>query len=276
MLDYLNRPGRFLTLRDGARHHLVAEEPDHAGPGDPGGVGLVPGTAPAAGGEGRAAPRCGSTPGRRIVLMTSAGEREVQGPALTAADHRPVPGPGDDRRRAARPHQRARRSGRGRSTASGTIRGVAEQRPDGRRGPTFTIGAAPAAPAAARGRGRGGGARPAPRRKLSGPTAEIDELFDDHVRDEGLRPPHVGGLAAHGPPRRRDEVPARAATVLTAGGHRAHPVPDRPPAEQGRVREAQRHRLRLRARGRGPLPLQLLPRPQGRGRRLPASSRARS
>jgi len=113
-------------------------------------------------------------PGRRIVLMTSAGEREVQGPALT--------GQTIDQYLAAVMTDDARTSlisGRAewawKVDGLGDIRGLAEQRPEGTRA-TFTFGAVPA-PAAAPAAPAAVEAPAAPRRKLSGPTAEIDELF---------------------------------------------------------------------------------------------------
>jgi twitching motility protein PilT len=115
-------------------------------------------------------------PGRRIVLMTPAGEREVQGQPLTAQAIDQYLGAvmTDDAR-----HSLI--SGRAEWTWSvdglGAIQALAEQQGDGTRA-TFSLGRGGAAPAAA--------ARPAaavveapaaPRRKHSGPTAELDELF---------------------------------------------------------------------------------------------------
>jgi twitching motility protein PilT len=117
-------------------------------------------------------------PGRRIVLMTPAGEREVQGQALTgqAIDQYLGPVMSDDARHALI-------SGRAEWTfpiaGVGTVRAVAQQGGDGTRA-ILTLGAgvesAPAAGPASAG-AVGPAPAPPPRRKPSGATAELDELF---------------------------------------------------------------------------------------------------
>jgi twitching motility protein PilT len=120
-------------------------------------------------------------PGRRISLMTPAGEREVQGPPLTSqtVDQYLDPVLTDDAR-----HSLI--SGRAEWSWSldglGTIVGVAVQGDAGTTA-TFTIGgAAPAAtasPAAGAAAAAAAPPQPAPtpRRKPSGATAELEELF---------------------------------------------------------------------------------------------------
>jgi twitching motility protein PilT len=112
-------------------------------------------------------------PGRRIVLMTPAGEREVQGPALTGQAIEGYLGPVmTDHARTSLSSGRAEWSWK--VDGLGDIRGLAEQRPEGIRA-TFTMSPPPAAPAPAA--AAAVEAPAAPRRKYSGPTAEIDELF---------------------------------------------------------------------------------------------------
>ena len=116
-------------------------------------------------------------PGRRISLMTSAGEREVQGPVLTAAtvDQYIDPVITDDARRAL---------GAGRAEWSwnldglGTVRAVAEQGAEGT-SVVLTVGGAAAGPSSGPPKPGSVAAEPAPppRRKATGPTADIEELL---------------------------------------------------------------------------------------------------
>jgi twitching motility protein PilT len=118
--------------------------------------------------------------GRRIVLMTPAGEREVQGATLTTQAIEQYLGAvmTDDARQELI-------GGRAEWTwpvdGLGSVRGVAEQRGDSTSA-TFTLGGAapasraPAASSAAPAPSAEVAAAP-PRRKPSGPTAELDELF---------------------------------------------------------------------------------------------------
>jgi twitching motility protein PilT len=116
-------------------------------------------------------------PGRRIVLMTAAGEREVQGPLLTAQaiEQYLTPVMADDARHALI-------SGRAEWSfhvdGLGPVRGLAEQSGEATIA-SFVIGepAPPAAPAPSPAAPGAGAPPPAPRRKPSGPTAELDELF---------------------------------------------------------------------------------------------------
>jgi Tfp pilus assembly pilus retraction ATPase PilT len=122
-------------------------------------------------------------PGRRIALMTPAGEREVQGPPLTPQTVDQYLGPvlTDDAR-----HSLI--SGHATWTFTvdglGPIRGLVEQGTGGLEA-SFQIGGGggPAAVSAAVPAGASAGAAPAPppasaaRRKHTGPTADMDELF---------------------------------------------------------------------------------------------------
>jgi twitching motility protein PilT len=116
--------------------------------------------------------------GRRIVLMTPAGEREVQGAALTSQTIEQYIGPvmTDDARQALI-------SGRTEWTWTvdplGSVRGVAEQRGD-QTSVIFTLAGKPPAAATASAAAAAPSvevAPPPPRRKTTGPTAELDELF---------------------------------------------------------------------------------------------------
>jgi len=114
-------------------------------------------------------------PGRRIALMTAAGEREVQGPVLTAQAVEQYLGPvmTDDARHALT-------SGHAEWSWTldglGAVHAVAEQQGEGTR-VILTIGGAKVPTSAAPAVGTPSEPPPPPRRKPTGATAEIEELL---------------------------------------------------------------------------------------------------
>ena len=160
----------------------------------------------------------------------------------------------------------------------GPIRATAEQKPTGLVA-TFVLGkdgapaAAPAPSAAAP--AEAPAAPPPPRRKLGGPTAEIDELFYAMVE---MKASDLHMSVGSPPIVRHDgEIkPLAGRAVLTAADTERILLPIAPERNREEFKKRQRHRLRLRDPRARALPLQPLPRPQGRGRRLPRRSRARS
>jgi twitching motility protein PilT len=123
-------------------------------------------------------------PGRRISLMTPAGEREVQGPVLTAEAVDQYLGPvlTDDARKAL---VGGHAEWSWNLDGLGVVRAVAEQQGDGT-SVTVTLGGAAAgaspstAPASAAAAPEPAAAPP--RRKATGPTAELEELLC-HIYD---------------------------------------------------------------------------------------------
>ena len=115
-------------------------------------------------------------PGRRIVVQTAAGDREVQGPAQTReAIHQLIdPVLTDEARRSL---AKGRAEWEFPLTGFGQVRGLVELGPDGPAA-RFNIGGNGAPVAAAPEPPAGESAPPPrPRVKTSGPTAELDELF---------------------------------------------------------------------------------------------------